>query len=259
MIGHFPLSAVLCALSLLLGAQSHMMINYPGSRGWNLVTNGTVADTDGLSMGVAPGTNDPVYPYGMQWQFPCGGLPIAQNRTNWPVTGGPLAVQPGLQARHSEAMMWVNLGLGTVPANYSLIMVPVFRITGPSNEEYHDGFCLSHVPLPQGVTVNPGDNATIQVIETAKQGASLYTCVDITFVDSSQTPSLDSIGCTNSSSIGFSTVSWEDNSSWAWYRSGQTIGLGLGLGLPLVIAVAVLSYFLWKARKQIKTHKRLSG
>lgn len=53
-------------------------------------------------------------------------------------------------------------------------MVPVFQLTGPSNFNYSGTFCLPQVPLPQGYTPNVGDNATIQVIETAVHGAALY-------------------------------------------------------------------------------------
>jgi hypothetical protein len=167
-----------CLLAVLLAftatVQAHLRIEYPGQRGTNLVTNGTVADTDGLSIGVAPGTNETVYPYGMQWQYPCGGLPVGANRTNWPINGGALSWQPGLQAGHSKALLYVNLGLGSLPTNYSLPMVPVFAIDGPTNNEYNDGICIPQVPLPAGVTVKPGDNATIQIVQAAKHGAALY-------------------------------------------------------------------------------------
>lgn len=173
----YSITHLLAVLALAAVAQSHLHISYPGSRGSNLVTNGTVAETNGLSIGVANTTSgDPVYPYGMQWQYPCGGLPVGQNRTAWPVDGdGVLAFQPGLQAGHAKALLYVNLGLGSLPANYSLVMVPVFNIDGPSNAEYHDGVCLDRVPLPAGVRVRPGDNATVQIVQAAKHGAALYS------------------------------------------------------------------------------------
>lgn len=168
-----------CLLALLAAlaatSQAHLNIAYPGERGYNLVTNGTVEDTGGLSIGVAPGTNETVYPYGMQWQYPCGGLPVSSNRTTWPVSGGVLSFQPGLQSGHSKALLYVNLGLGTLPKNYSLPMLPVFAIDGPTNSEYQDGICIPQVPLPAGVTVKPGDNATIQIVQAAKHGAALYS------------------------------------------------------------------------------------
>ena len=53
-------------------------------------------------------------------------------------------------------------------------MLPVFQITGPSNVQYNGSFCLPQVPLPANYTPSVGDNATIQVIETAQHGAALY-------------------------------------------------------------------------------------
>ncbi|KAF3026428.1 hypothetical protein E8E14_011367 [Neopestalotiopsis sp. 37M] len=252
LISHF-----LTVLLFAAVVQSHLHISYPGSRGDNLITNGTIAETNGLSIGFANGTSDPIYPYGMQWQYPCGGLPVSQNRTPWPVDGGGggggiLAFQMGLQAGHAKALMYVNLGLGSLPANHSLVMVPVFNIEGPTNAEYHDGVCLDRVPLPANVTVRPGDNATVQIVQAAKHGAALYSCVDVTFVDNFEYPSLDSIGCANSTNIHFSTVSTGTAKRWGWYSSGQMIGLGLGVGLPLLIAIAVLSYLLARARKQLR-------
>ncbi|KAM0816966.1 putative Copper acquisition factor BIM1-like domain-containing protein [Seiridium cardinale] len=133
-------------------------------------------------------------------------------------------------------------------------MVPVFNIDGPTNTVYQDNICLSRVPLPAGVEVKPGDNVTIQIVEAAKHGAALYSCVDITFVGADEAPSLDSISCTNSSSISFSAVSTGNTLRWGWYTASPMIGLGLGVGLPLLITVSALSYFLWKARKQLKAH-----
>jgi hypothetical protein len=53
---------------------------------------------------------------------------------------------------------------------------PPFQIDGPSNNPYPGMFCLPQVPLslPEGVTVNVGDLATIQVVETTLEGSALY-------------------------------------------------------------------------------------
>lgn len=62
------------------------------------------------------------------------------------------------------------------PPNMSFPMVPVFQIVGPSKNPYPGTICLPQVPLPSGVpTPNVGDNATIQVVETAVHGAALYS------------------------------------------------------------------------------------
>src|ERR1700712_2140156 len=104
-----------------------------------------------------------------------GGLPVAQNRTKWPVSGGALSFQPGWFNGHQTAFVYVNIGLGSEPLNYSHPMVPVFQLTGPVNTMYPGTFCLPQVPLPANITYNVGDNATIQIIETAVHGAALYS------------------------------------------------------------------------------------
>jgi hypothetical protein len=101
-------------------------------------------------------------------------MPISENRTKWPVTGGAVGVQPGWFPGHASAFFYINLGHGSTPLNYSLPMVPVFQIIGPSNQLYNGSFCLPQVPLPVNYTAEIGQNATIQVIETAQHGAALY-------------------------------------------------------------------------------------
>lgn len=108
-----------------------------------------------------------------------GGMPISTNRTLWPVTGGAVGVQPGWFPGHASAFFYINLGEGTIPLNYSLPMQPVFQITGPTNVQYDGSFCLPQVPLPANFTAKIGDNATIQIVETAQHGAALYNVRDI--------------------------------------------------------------------------------
>lgn len=155
-------------------------------------------------------TND-TFPYGMQWMYPCGGMGTSRNRTLWPLLGGGIAIQPGWFQGHATAFFYINLGFGTDgpdngPPNMSFPMVPVFQITGPSKGPYPGTFCLPQVPLPANTTVNVGDNATIQVVETAIHGAALYNCVDITFAEPGDVPELNSTNCFNSSDIGFNLV-----------------------------------------------------
>lgn len=70
--------------------------------------------------------------------------------------------------------MYINLGDGTVPQNYSLPMQTVFGIMGPNNTAYIGSICMPQVPLPANYTAVVGNNATIQIIETAQHGAALY-------------------------------------------------------------------------------------
>jgi hypothetical protein len=101
-------------------------------------------------------------------------MPTSQNRTKWPIKGGAVSIQPGWFPGHSSAQFYFNMGYGNEPLNYSHAMLPVFSITGPSNLQYDGTFCLPQVPLPAGYDPQIGDNATIQIIELAQHGASLY-------------------------------------------------------------------------------------
>ncbi|KAF2439230.1 hypothetical protein P171DRAFT_436549 [Karstenula rhodostoma CBS 690.94] len=160
-------------------AAAHIVIVYPGWRGNNIHTNGTVSDTDATikpgSLGINyEGNGTYGFPYGMQWMYPCGGMPMSTNRTKWPLSGGAVSLQPGWFPGHASAQFYINMGYGNEPLNYSHSAVPVFSITGPSNVQYNGTFCLPQVPLPANYTPKVGDNATIQVIELAQHGASLY-------------------------------------------------------------------------------------
>ncbi|KAJ4385991.1 hypothetical protein N0V93_008882 [Gnomoniopsis smithogilvyi] len=186
-----PLVALLSAATL---TSAHTVITYPGWRGDNLVTNDT-------------------FPYGMQWMYPCGGHPMLGNRTYWPTTGGAVALQPGWFQGHQTAFMYINLGYGTDgpdggPPNMSNPMVSPFQIVGPSANPYPGTICLPEVPLPANASVKAGDNATIQVVEIAKHGAALFSCVDITFAEpgDSRIAEVNESNCFNSNDMGFADV-----------------------------------------------------
>jgi len=214
-------------VALCTQISAHLVVTYPGWRGDNLHDSGK--NDDGSipdnGLGVFYNGSDLVYPYGMQWIYPCGGMPRSENRTKWPINGGAVAFQPGWFSGHKTAFIYINLGLGTVPLNMSLAMVPVFQIVGPTKNAYPGTFCLPQVPLPPGLNVNVGDNATIQVIETAVHGAALFSCVDITFADPLDVPKVNNSDCFNSSvnagnggPLGFNFV---------YTATGQTAGSAL--------------------------------
>lgn len=103
-------------------------------------------------------------------------MPISSNRTKWPITGGAVSFEPGWFPGHLTAFLYVNIGLGNVPVNYSHNVVPVFQVNGPTNDAYPGlSVCLPQVPLPANVTFRHGDNVTIQVVMNAKHGASLFS------------------------------------------------------------------------------------
>ena len=167
-------------------------------------------------------------------------MPTSTNRTKWPTTGGAIAVQPGWFAGHGKAFMYMNLGLGTIPPNMSHPMVPPFQIIGPTTEPYPGSLCLPQVPLPANITVQVGDNATIQVIETAVHGASLYNCVDITFAAPGD-PDIEEVtpqNCFNSSDISFALVfTTTQLTSGADVRTGP-------YSLASVLVASLMAYFL---------------
>jgi hypothetical protein len=106
-------------------------------------------------------------------------MPLTQNRTKWPYQGGALSVQPGWFPGHQKAFFYVNIGIQEpgmkAPPNMSHPVVPPFQLNGPNNGEYPGQFCLPQVRMPPHLTFAPGDNITIQVIETAQHGAALYS------------------------------------------------------------------------------------
>jgi hypothetical protein len=128
-------------------------------------------------------------------------MPTSTNRTKWPLKGGAVAFQPGWFQGHGSAFIYINLGLGTNPPNMSNVMLSGVQIIGPSKDPYPGTFCFPQVPLPANLTVNVGDNATIQLIETAVHGAALYNCVDITFAEPEDVPEVNASNCFNSSQI----------------------------------------------------------
>jgi hypothetical protein len=86
-----------------------------------------------------------------------------------------VAFQPGWFQGHKTALIYINIGFGDVPVNYSVPLVPPFEIIGPSNNPYPGTVCLPQIPIPSGYDVKPGDHATIQVIEAAKHGAGMFS------------------------------------------------------------------------------------
>ncbi|KAI5860958.1 hypothetical protein GGS23DRAFT_202806 [Durotheca rogersii] len=188
------LFSILLAVAASTLAAAHIVISYPGWRGNNLIQNDT-------------------FPYGMQWTYPCGGLGVTTNRSYWPTTGGAVAFQPGWFQGHQTAFLYINLGFGTDgpdggPFNLSFPMVSPFQLLGPSKGPYPGTVCLPQVPLPANMTFNAGDNATIQVVELAQHGASLFSCADITFAEpgDERITKVDESNCFNTTDLGFADI-----------------------------------------------------
>ena len=109
-------------------------------------------------------------------------MPITQTRTKWPVSGGAVSIQPGWFPGHSKALFYINIGIQeqgqSNPPNMSHPVVHPFQITGPNNSYYGGQFCLPQVGMPANLSLEVGQNITIQVIETAQHGAALYSVSD---------------------------------------------------------------------------------
>ncbi|KAK3395790.1 hypothetical protein B0T20DRAFT_382380 [Sordaria brevicollis] len=108
-----------------------------------------------------------------QWQYPCAGVPTdAGNRTDWPLTGGSLK----LDLHHPWEYVFVNLGLGNNVTNFN------YTLTGPTfwNVTGAGTLCVD-LPLPEGLEVSDGQQASIQVVNVGASGSALYNCADITF------------------------------------------------------------------------------
>ena len=156
-------------------------------------------------------------------------MPLTHNRSYWPVDGGAVSIQPGWFQGHVKAFFYINIGIqepGQLnPPNMSHPVVPPFQILGPTNQEYAGQFCLPQVPMPVNVTLHPGQNITLQVIEVAQHGAALYSvrfsevlrshaatnerqCADLTLLENND-PRIKTVNpqnCYNSSDIGFELV-----------------------------------------------------
>ncbi|KFA69033.1 hypothetical protein S40285_08454, partial [Stachybotrys chlorohalonatus IBT 40285] len=164
-------------------AKAHFVITYPGWRGNTLRLNET-------------------FPNGMQREALCGGLPVTQNRTAWPVDGpGAFAIQPGWYANNEYTEFFISIGLGPDPDDFSQ-QIHSFRVMGPTNDPFPDSFCLPQVNIPQEVRRAHGDFATIQIRQVHVSGNSAHNCADIYFTDDpSEMEEIDTTWCFNSTRI----------------------------------------------------------
>ncbi|KAM0712038.1 hypothetical protein Q7P37_011132 [Cladosporium fusiforme] len=231
MYGLQKLLAFLVSVSI---SQAHTVITYPGWRGNNLHTNGTLPEDNPDSLGIDVGENGTVtFPWGQQWMYPCGGMPQTNNRTKWPVDGGGISIQPGWFPGHSRAQVYINIGIQEsghlAPRNMSHPVHPPFEITGPHNLQYNGQFCIPQIGMPANLSLKVGDNITIQVVEHAQHGAALYSCVDVTLAEPEDVEEINELNCYNSSEIGFNMI----------YSSPQSTGAAPATTSSVVPALLV--------------------
>ncbi|KAK3068296.1 hypothetical protein LTR53_014254 [Teratosphaeriaceae sp. CCFEE 6253] len=110
-------------------------------------------------------------------------------------------------------MIYVNIGIqesgALAPPNMSHNVVPAFELTSPTNEQYPGSWCIPQIGMPANVSLQVGQNITLQVVELAQHGAALYSCVDLTLVEdgSPLVAAVDGSNCINSTeTIGFQLV-----------------------------------------------------
>jgi len=138
--------------------------------------------------------------YPTQWTYPCGGVNQSvsdTNRTSWPLDGGSLVFTP----THDSAQTFVNLGLGNNVTRLNITLVPAFNQTGNGT------FCFQKIPIPSGLDIKEGTNASIQVIQLSHNGGALYNCADITF--KKDAPGPPNGMCVNSTGVGAGDFEFE--------------------------------------------------
>lgn len=242
MYGFLRLYAVATAC---ISASAHLVLTYPGWRGDNLHTNGTLPQDDPDALGINVLENGTrTYPYGMQWMYPCGGQAQGANvnRTKWPLGGGALSFQPGWFPGHSKALIYVNIGIQEqgmkAPPNYSHPVVPPFQILGPNNSYYPGQVCLPQVRMPANLSLAAGDLISIQVIETAQHGAALYSCVDVELVEPEDMPdnlTVTAQNCYNSTDIHFQSL---------FTSASLTAGAPISYGMSTVLVTALMAFWM---------------
>jgi hypothetical protein len=133
------LSNTILALSLLPVSFAHFTLDWPKSRGANEDTAGN---------------------------FPCGGYnDVQQQRTDFPMSGGPIQLNMG----HEQTNVAVYMAVGSNPGDgFSVVMRPQFVVTGLGD------FCMGQISVPAGVNVSDGTLASIQVVSNAHTAGGLY-------------------------------------------------------------------------------------
>jgi nascent polypeptide-associated complex subunit beta len=133
------LSNTIFALALIPVTFAHFTLDYPKARSNN-------EDTAG--------------------DFPCGGSnDVQQQRTDFPISGGPLQLNLG----HEQTNLAVYMAVGSNPGSgFSIVMRPQFQVTGLGD------FCVGEIGVPKGVNVTDGTPASIQVVSNAHSAGGLY-------------------------------------------------------------------------------------
>lgn len=137
-----------------------------------------------------------------QWNFPCAGVNETQdpaNRTQWSSTGGSVK----LDVHHAWALTYVNLGLGTNVSSFNISLVNNFNQTGNGTfclkETGKNALAAALTRIGLNATSANGRHGTLQIIQIASTGASLFNCADITLSNTASLLSDDD--CKNSTGV----------------------------------------------------------
>ncbi|KAH7392567.1 hypothetical protein BKA66DRAFT_524762 [Pyrenochaeta sp. MPI-SDFR-AT-0127] len=160
------LAHTFAALSALSVASAHFQLNFPVARGF-------VDDTEGT--------------------FPCGGFDsVQQQRTNFPIQGGPIQLNMG----HQQTNVAVYMAIGANPGSgFSIVAKQQLTV------EVLGDFCLGSVGVPAGLNVSDGTPASIQVVTNDHAGGGLYQCADVTLVNTQLSADDFSKNCKNATNL----------------------------------------------------------
>ena len=101
--------------------------------------------------------------------FPCGGFSDVGQRTDFPISGGPLQLTMG----HDLTNVAVYMAVGSNPgSSFNTVLRPQFVVTGLGD------FCVGQISVPSSLNVSDGTQATIQVVSNAHGGGGLYQVRD---------------------------------------------------------------------------------
>ncbi|KAF1812676.1 hypothetical protein P152DRAFT_345979 [Eremomyces bilateralis CBS 781.70] len=138
-------------------------------------------------------------------QYPCGGQNTVGDRTDFPISGGPIQIDN----EHTESKIQVLLALGENPTgdDFVYVMLPTIYAQGPQE------FCMGMVGAPAEANVTEGTKGTISVVTSGDSNGGLYQCADVTFVNTPLPEAEYNDNCKNATGIQVSSSNGNANGS----------------------------------------------
>ncbi|KAI8934764.1 hypothetical protein NX059_008452 [Plenodomus lindquistii] len=184
------LSTALLTLSALPLTFAHFNLNFPPTRGFDDDKQGT---------------------------FPCGSFDsVSSSRTNFRIGGAPIQLVLG----HPQTDVAVYMAIGDDPGSaFSVKIQPTTMITGLGD------FCFGNVAIPSNLNVSDGTAATIQVVTNNHESGGLYSCADVTLVNTPLSSSDFSNNCKNgSTTVSQQNIAGNPNETTTAETSGSASG-----------------------------------